>query len=150
MSSSGAQRARKPIAGAWVTAANLSNTGTATVETAVIVVPIPANISAWVLEVQFTHVVTAGTGTMNTWVRLEELQGDVTVADGAYASNFYTGASLAGTVSRSRTVRLSPSVLPTLSGATDFLNVYVRANGSAADTALSVTGIQARLIYTPL
>jgi hypothetical protein len=151
MGSSGAQRARRPVAGSWVTAANLTATGTATVESAVMSVTIPVGISAWVLEVQFTHVRAAGTGTTDAWVKVAEYQGDVTVADAAAAAVFYGGRHTVGSSVRSKTVRLSSSVLQAQGdAASDVINVYIRANGSAADTELLVSNIQARLIYTPL
>ena len=144
------------IATDWVTAADTTGTGTTVEVSAAMYILMPdITMLDWVVEIERTQVVTAGTGYGRSYVRLLDCQGDITVVGGSAPVPFYSSYVSVSTVAYKRRTLIKPSVLQSASSeVTSRLSVYVHGVGTAAGpepaaTEWSMTEIRARLIYLP-
>lgn len=141
------------VATEWVTTANISGTGTANVEAAVMLLPIPnVPMIDWAIELYHTVNRTAGTNSAQSYFRLDGFQGDATVSAGATVSFYTSMASATGTANVVKHYLLKPSVLSDGATTANANNLYIRTIGKAnnADTSFEVKDIKARLIYVPV
>jgi len=152
MGASGARRAKRAIAGPWVSVANISGTGTAIVESAIINLDFSTLPSFWeaVIELEFGAQVTAGTGVAYTWAKLEV--GDALITtDATFPTTKYTYRTVVITNKRTRRIIINNDVvMSVLHTGEDRLTAYLRINGSAADTEFTASNIRARIVYLPI
>ena len=149
----------RAVAGDWVTAADISGgngvaTGTTIVESAAMVVTIPASpegILFW-LEVEFAQRRVSGGLWCGAWVKVPNWAPLVAGADDTDAADFYTARLINSTTDAvTRRVRINPDVMQSRSAASALrIDAAVRAKGGQGDTVWAVTGIRSRLVYIPL
>lgn len=140
------------VATDWVEAsADLSGTGTDVAVSSYMQISLPdVSMVDWCLEVERTVQRTGGTGVAVSTIKIAGFQGDVTSTDGADAASFYAGQVKGNDTARMKRSLFRSSVLqPSTYEGLSALGVYVRGNGSAADTQWAVTGIRCRLLYVP-
>lgn len=151
MGASGAIRAKRWVASDWVTAANISGTGTADVASDNMFLVLPTiPIAEWRIHIRFTEQRTGGTGSVSTWARITNLIGDV-LATAAIPTDRLTPYTYVINTPRTRNIYDAPRVLQSsYSASTDMIGIQIRSKGSAADTVLAVTDIMVRILYVPL
>lgn len=146
---------KAPVATDWVTVGNISGTGIDVVSSTTLVLALgdlPDLADIPIIEVEFTQVVTGGTGLCNAYVTGTRMHLAEKATAGAEATDLVLGTQDASTTSKLRKIRIKPLILQNrgLSGTDSSVQIIVKAKGSAADTAFAVTGIRARFVYIPL
>lgn len=147
------QGMKAPIAMEWVAVADISGIGTEVVESVDIQLPFPVvDFYDLMVEIGFTGKVTGGSGSSSIWAKFRNMPFNAGVTNGVQASDLYLPRVAIGAASRTRKMIFKPSIIQNEGSgtSTDRYFVYIRAKGTAEDTAFSVTGIKARLIYMPL
>lgn len=148
---------KAPIATDWITASDINGTGTSVISSAAIQLnfgDLP-NFTDLVVEVDFSMAKTGGDGGANAganaWVKFTYTQGGTTVLDNTPSPDFYTGNQYeSNSTARNKRVLLKPTVVQGGWFGGQVILLYVRANGTNADTVFTISDIKARLIYTPL
>lgn len=145
---------KAPIATDWVAVADLTGTGEAILASANIIIPfntLPSLFSAKI-EIRFTHRRVSGTGSVYTWSSLSSIVRYANIPTNDVGASWYTSREYVVGTPRTRRILLDMPVLLHVAGINldDSIYAIVHAAGSAADTEISVTGIQGRLIYVPL
>jgi hypothetical protein len=148
---------KAPIATDWVSVADIgggdgSTTGETIVSSAVIAINQPkVTASSWVIETQFDHIRTAGSGNNQAWVQYEGNAQDVLSTSGTIAISRYSPVFIAINFSRSRIVLWKPPLFPFSSFTNnEQLRLFVLGKGTVADNVWTITNIRSRLLYVPL
>lgn len=142
------------IAGAWVTVANIGGTGTATVESPAIAIPLPENYVDIIYEISFTQTVVSGGDLCLAWAKNAHLQAGLLATDGAFNPIQYTCVFSTSTTKNrigATSLKIHSNVnngSTSEGGAFQYFNV--RGKGNSAGTVWTVTNIKARAIYLPL
>lgn len=143
---------KSPTAMAWVTAADVTGSNTTLVDSGWITLPLPPVWwSEMQVQIEYVQQRTGGTGNCLTHARIETVQPLVTASDDAVGVPYFFPQMTAANVAKTRrqSIRFN-SAYSSNGEAGDNLSMRVRTKGSAADTEFSVTGIKARIVYTPL
>lgn len=148
--------ARRATATAWLTAPDISGTGTSRVSASRMdfyLADLP-DLSTLALEVRYTVQRTAGTGDARGYVFLEQASFREPATVDGFASHVSESLALGrsqGAAAPQRVLVHPVYVQPGgLSVTGSRIEVRVRGSGQNADTEWAITDIRARIIYTPL
>lgn len=137
----------------WVTASDVTNTGTTIRTSGNMEIDISAlsGVVEAVIEWEYTQQRTGGTSNVRTWGVVVQAPTEASAGQGAAYPTVYTGWEIAeGTALTRRPTKWLAGLQGVVTAATTRLRLQVQAAGGAADTEFSVTGIRARLLYKTL